>query len=57
MRTLYCATVLLVAISLATCKKPKSAGLFTASIVEDLVKNEVQKKMPSAAHTKTMTGR
>ena len=50
-------TVFLLALllGLASCRK-KGGGLFTAGIVENLVKNEVEKKMPSATHTKTMTG-
>jgi len=48
--------VFLLAISLSLVSCRKKEGLFTAGIVENLVKNEVQKKMPSAAHTKTMTG-
>ena len=49
--------ILLVAttVSMVTCKK-KSGGLFTAGIVESLVRNEVQRKMPAATHSKTTTG-
>ena len=42
-------------IAVVSCKK-NSNGLFSANIIEDLVKNEVKRKMPSAVHTKTMTG-
>ena len=49
--------ILLIAttVAMVTCKK-KSEGLFTAGIVESLVKNEVQRKMPAAAHSKTVSG-
>ena len=53
----FLAILLLVATVSMVASKKKSGSLFTANIVESLVKNEVQRKMPSAAHSKTTTGR